>query len=270
MTTSAKFEFEGSQGQTLAGRLESPDGTPRAVAVFAHCFTCSKDNAAATRISRALSARGFAVLRFDFTGLGGSGGDFANTDFSSNVSDLVAAADHLRKTLGAPSMLVGHSLGGAAVLAACTAIPEVTAVATIGAPSDPEHVKHLLQDVVPVIHAQGRAEIELAGRRFTIRREFLDDIAASDILPRLRDLHRAVLVMHSPRDEIVAVDHARRLFEALRHPKSFVSLDDADHMLSKREDAEYVADVLAAWASRYLPAKPAAGATDAGPGGIVE
>jgi putative redox protein len=253
MPASSKVEFPGRDRHLLAGRLELPDGVPRATAVFAHCFTCSKDSAAAVRISRALSARGFAVLRFDFTGLGGSGGDFANTDFSSNVGDLIAAADHLRGTRSAPCLLVGHSLGGLAVLVAAASIPEVRAVATIGAPSSLAHLAHVLRSAAPEIEASGRAEVELAGRRFTLRREFLADLSGQDLLPRLRDLRRAVLLMHSPVDEIVDVDHARRLFEALVHPKSFLSLDDATHLLNDRRDAEYVADVLAAWASRYLP-----------------
>ena len=252
MRASERIEFPGHRGHALAGRLELPEGAPRAVAIFAHCFTCSKDSPAATRISRSLAARGIAVLRFDFTGLGGSDGDFANTDFSSNVEDLVAAAAHLRGTIGAPTLLVGHSLGGAAVLVAATSIPEVRAIVTIGAPSDLEHLQHVVRTAAPELEAQGQAEVELAGRRFRMRREFLADLAAHDLPARLRRLGRAVLVMHSPVDEIVDVDHARRLYEALRHPKSFVSLDDANHLLTVRRDAEYAAELLAAWASRYV------------------
>ncbi len=253
-----KIEFENASGELLAGRLELPDGDARAFALFAHCFTCSKDVAAASRISRALAQRGFGVLRFDFTGLGNSEGDFANTDFSSNVADLRRAAGWLEEHHQAPALLVGHSLGGAAVLAAAFDLPAVRAVATIGAPSDPQHVERLLRDDVGRIEREGEALVELGGRRFPIRKEFLRDLDRQNLLDRLKDLDKAVLVMHSPIDAVVGIDHARRLYEALRHPKSFVSLDDADHLLSRRADARYVADVLAAWASRYVDGETAA------------
>ena len=248
---SHRIEFTGSQGEPLAARLDLPESMPRAYAVFAHCFTCSKDTLAATRISRALTDFGIAVLRFDFTGLGASGGDFANTDFSSNVEDLVCAADHLREHYAAPSVLIGHSLGGAAVLAVAHRIPEVRAVATIGAPAEPAHVAHLLRDGYAEIEERGEAEVCLAGRTFRIRRQFLDDIAAQPQADRIQRLGAALLVLHSPIDETVGVDNARQIFDLARHPKSFVAIDGADHLLTRRADATYVATVLAAWADRY-------------------
>jgi alpha-beta hydrolase superfamily lysophospholipase len=247
-----KIEFPGSQGATLAARLELPDGEPGAYAVLAHCFTCSKDGLAAARVARALTAFGIAVLRFDFTGLGGSGGDFGNTDFSSNVADLVHAADHLRGRFAAPTLLIGHSLGGAAVLAAKHRIPEVRAVATIGAPADPEHVVKLLGEHRDTIERRGEAEVVLGGRTFCIRKQFLDDIAKQPQAERVERLGAALLVMHSPVDELVGVDNARRIFDTARHPKSFIALDGADHLLTDRRDAEFVAAILAAWAGRYL------------------
>ena len=253
MTGSHRIEFANRHGQQLAGRLELPPTAPRALALFAHCFTCGKDIAAATRISRALAAKGFGVLRFDFTGLGNSGGDFANSNFSSNIDDLVAAAEWLAREHAAPKLLVGHSLGGAAVLAAASRLPQVEAVVTIGAPSHPQHVEHLLVDSIETIRATGSAQVSLAGRPFTIQRQFLDDLEHQDVNGTLKQLRQAVLIMHSPQDEVVHVDHARRLYALLQHPKSFVSLDDADHLLSRRNDSQYVADVIAAWSSRYLP-----------------
>jgi uncharacterized OsmC-like protein/alpha/beta superfamily hydrolase len=248
---SERLEFPGSQGSALAARLDLPESTPRAYALFAHCFTCSKDVLAAARISRALTDFGIAVLRFDFTGLGQSGGDFANTNFSSNVEDLVHAADYLRAHYAAPSLLIGHSLGGAAVLAVTHRIPEVRAVATIGAPADPDHLAHLLRESRAEIAALGEAEVQLSGRTFRIRRQFLDDIAAQPQAERIRSLGAALLVMHSPTDTTVDSDNARRIYEAARHPKSFVALDGADHLLTKPTDAAYAAAMLATWAGRY-------------------
>ncbi|MEM7165437.1 MAG: bifunctional alpha/beta hydrolase/OsmC family protein [Planctomycetota bacterium] len=246
------FNFKSNTGELLAGRLELPDGDAEAVAIFAHCFTCSKNVAAASRISRALAALGFAVLRFDFTGLGNSEGDFANTSFSSNVEDLEAAARALEEQGLEPRLLVGHSLGGAAVLAAAPRIDGVQAVATIGAPSEPSHVKHLFAGDVPTIDANGRAEVTLAGRQFTIRREFIEDLEAQSLAASLPTMKRALLVFHSPVDDTVSIDHAAKIFQSAKHPKSFVSLDQADHLLSRVEDAEYVADTLGVWAARYL------------------
>ena len=249
---SERVEFTGSTGNKLAGRLEQPADEPSAYAIFAHCFTCGKDVFAAARISTALAERGIAVLRFDFTGLGNSEGDFANTDFSSNVEDLVAAAAHLRNSARAPALLVGHSLGGAAVLAAAAKIPEVRAVATLAAPAEPAHVKGLLRGSIEEIEAEGAAEVLLAGRPFTIRKSFLDDVSESRLAPAIGALERALLVFHSPVDELVDIDHARRIYEAARHPKSFVAIDGADHLLTRRRDAEFVADLLCAWAQRYV------------------
>ncbi|MDX1632402.1 MAG: alpha/beta fold hydrolase [Thermoanaerobaculia bacterium] len=245
--------FPGARGNRLTARIERPPGEPRAWTVLAHCFTCSKDLKALGRISEALAEEGIGVLRFDFTGLGESEGDFADTDFSSNLDDLVAAADYLRNEHDAPDLLVGHSLGGAAVLAATRRIPEVRAVATIGAPSDPAHVLKHLEEHREEIEEEGEAEVELAGRRFTIRRQLLEDLEAQTLRECIADLGVPLLVFHSPIDEIVGVDHARRIFEAAKHPKSFVSLDDADHLLLEEpEDARYVGRVLAAWVGRYL------------------
>ncbi len=257
---SEKLTFEGAGGETLAARLDLPAGEPRAYALFAHCFTCSKDIFAAKRIAGALAEGGIAVLRFDFTGLGHSEGEFANTNFSSNVDDLVAAAEYLRANRAAPKLLIGHSLGGAAVLAAAARVPEAVAVATIGAPSDPGHVAHLFRDAAAEIAAKGEAEVDLAGRRFRVKKQFLDDIAAQNLEPALGTLRKALLLFHAPRDETVGIDNAGQIFAAAKHPKSFVSLDDADHLLSRKADAVYVAQVLAAWADRYLGVGAGAGA----------
>ncbi|WP_116040567.1 bifunctional alpha/beta hydrolase/OsmC family protein [Amycolatopsis palatopharyngis] len=248
---SRKIDFPGSGGVRLAARLDLPDTEPRAYALFAHCFTCSKDGFATARISRALTEFGIAVLRFDFTGLGQSGGEFANTDFSANITDLVHAADYLRDHFAPPAVLIGHSLGGAAVLAATHRIPEVRAVATIAAPASPDHVTHLLGDSRAEIERHGEAEVCLAGRTFRLRREFLDDTATQPQADRIATLDAALLVLHSPTDDTVGVDNARRIFDTARHPKSFVAVPGADHLLTDRGDATYVATVLAAWASRY-------------------
>jgi uncharacterized OsmC-like protein/pimeloyl-ACP methyl ester carboxylesterase len=249
-----RFQFTGSEGQQLAAALDSPDGPVRAYALFAHCFTCGKDVLAAKRIAVALAAKGIAVLRFDFTGLGSSEGDFANSTFSSNVADLVRAADHLRTTRQAPALLIGHSLGGAAILAAADQIPDAKAVVTIAAPSDPSHVMGQFADSIEKIRKEGQAEVSLAGRPFTIKREFLDDIAEHGLMAQAAKLHKALLVMHSPTDDTVGIDNATRIFVTAKHPKSFVSLAGADHLLSDRRDSAYVADVIASWASRYLDA----------------
>ncbi len=259
MIRSDRLDFPGSSGDSLAARYDHPIGPIRATAIFAHCFTCSKDLAAASRVSRALAARGLGVLRFDFTGLGHSEGEFENTSFSSNVEDLVAAADHLRGTHGAPALLVGHSLGGAAVLAASERIPEATAVVTIGAPANPAHVKGLLRGSLEEIERDGVAGVELAGRRFRIRRELVDDLERHPLAERIGRLRKALLVMHAPLDQTVGIENASEIFLAARHPKSFVSLDGADHLLSSREDADYAADLIAGWVGRYLPPDPRAG-----------
>ena len=252
MTRSEKVEFTGANGDLLAGRLDRPNGRPRAFALFAHCFTCSKDVFAAQRISTALAERGVAVLRFDFTGLGNSQGDFANTSFSSNIADLVAAADFLRAKHQAPKLLIGHSLGGAAVPLAAAKIPECIGVATLNAPFDPQHVRHLFSDALETIRDKGEATVTLAGRSFTIRKDFLDDLMAHSPAENLRHLRRALLIFHATKDNVVGIENARLIYEAALHPKSFVALDDADHFLSRREDATYIADMLNAWAARYL------------------
>ncbi len=247
-----RFDFHNTQGQQLAALLDRPDGPLRAVALFAHCFTCGKDNRAARRIAEGLKVCGIAVLRFDFTGLGMSEGEFANTTFSSNVDDLVAAADHLREKLAAPAILIGHSLGGAAVLAAAHRLAEARAVVTINAPADPEHVTGLLKDQVAQIALHGEVEVTLGGRQFRVRRAFLDDVAEQNLTARIANLRKALLVFHSPTDETVGIDNASHIFLAAKHPKSFISLAGADHLISRRSDAGYVANVIAAWAERYL------------------
>jgi len=250
------ISFPGASGAPLSARLDAPAEAPLAYALFAHCFTCSKESKAATLISASLAERGVAVLRFDFTGLGGSGGDFANTNFSSNVGDLVAAADHLRKNYRAPAILIGHSLGGTAALAAAPDIPECTAVATIGSPFDPRHVLGLIADSTQAIEREGEARVEIAGRAFRIKKQFLDDIRGQKLGETVARMGKALMVMHSPRDAVVDIDNAAKIFTAARHPKSFVSLDPADHLLSQREDATYAGHVVAAWAERYLQTKP--------------
>ncbi len=255
--TTQRIEFDGSHGEPLAARLELPAGAIRAFALFAHCFTCSKDAVAASRISRALTDSGVAVLRFDFTGLGQSGGDFENTNFSSNVDDIVHAAAFLGSHYRAPSILIGHSLGGAAVLAAASRIEGVAAVVTIGAPADPHHVVHLLGDDLTAIERDGVAELDLGGRPFRIQLQFLRDLEMQPQQERIASLGAALLVMHSPSDDTVSVDNARLIFDAARHPKSFVALDGANHLLTDRDDAAYVATIIGAWVSRYaLDADP--------------
>lgn len=245
-------EFPGADGQKLAARLDAPEGPVRAYALFAHCFTCGKDIFAASRIAQALTEHGIGVLRFDFTGLGASEGEFANTNFSSNLADLIAAADHLRRNYRAPTLLIGHSLGGAAVLAAAADVPEARAVVTIGAPSDPSHVTGLFREHLDRIETEGEAEVQLAGRPFRIKRQFLLDAAEQKLTDKIAHLRKALLVMHSPRDSTVDVSNAFHIFTAAKHPKSFISLDDADHLLTRKSDAVYVANVIAAWSQRYI------------------
>lgn len=252
-----RFQFTGADGQQLAATLDLPEREPVAYALFAHCFTCGMNVLAAKRIARTLAEQGIAVLRFDFTGIGASEGEFANTTFSSNVADLVRAADHLRETRKAPAILIGHSLGGAAILAAAGQIPEAKAVVTIAAPSDPAHVTGMFKDRIEDIRTLGKVEVSLAGRPFHIKREFLDDIAEHNLAAHIAKLHKALLILHSPTDNTVGIDNATHIFVAAKHPKSFVSLAGADHLLNQKRDAEYVANVVAAWVSRYLDAVPA-------------
>lgn len=253
-----RFTFPGHAGHALAARLDLPDGPHLATAVFAHCFTCGKDITAARRIAARLAAMGIAVLRFDFTGLGHSEGEFGNTDFTSNVDDLAAAATALSERGMAPTLLIGHSLGGAAVLKAATVIPGIKAVTTIGAPFDPGHVTHTFGDAIDKIRSEGVATVDLGGRPFQIGKRFLDDVAQEALTPAIQGLKAALLVLHAPLDATVGVENASEIFMAAKHPKSFVTLDGADHLLSNPADAEYVASVIAAWAGRYLDLRPPA------------
>lgn len=249
---SLKVAFPGSSGDPLAARLELPLGPIRSYAIFAHCFTCSKDLLASRRIASELARRGIAVLRFDFTGLGASGGEFPKTNFSSNAEDLRQAAKYLARHFAPAELLIGHSLGGAAVLAVAPDLPEVRAVVTIGAPAETAHVISSFRNHVPAIESRGEAEVQLAGRRFAIQQQFLDDVRRQDLETKIRNLGRPLLVLHAPDDDIVGIDNARRIFEAAQHPKSFVSLDGADHLLTRHEDAAFVADVVSAWYGRHL------------------
>lgn len=258
--SSEKITFKGGTGEMLAARLDIPNGPIRAFALFAHCFTCNKDLRAVTRLAGGLTRHGIAVLRFDFTGLGSSQGEFANTNFTSNLEDLVAAADWLREHHQAPQILIGHSLGGAAVLAAAHRVPESKAVATIGAPYDPDHVTGHFGAAMNQIIDTGSAEVSVGGRPFTIEKHFLDDISAHNMKEAISHLGRALIIFHAPRDEIVGIENAEQIFVAAKHPKSFVSLDDADHLMHGADDAVYVSGVIAAWAESYIDA-PKAGET---------
>ena len=250
-----RFTFPGHDGQNLAARLDLPDGPHLATALFAHCYTCSKDIPAARRIAARLASMGIAVLRFDFTGLGHSEGKFENTNFTTNVQDLVAASAELARRGMPPSLLIGHSLGGAAVLKAKGDMAGIKAVVTIGAPFDPEHVTHNFADSLPKIIAHGVAEVSLGGRPFRISNDFLEDVAKGKLTPAISTLHAAHLVLHGPREATVSIDNASEIFLAAKHPKSFITLDNADHLLTRAEDAEHAADVIATWASRYLDLK---------------
>jgi uncharacterized OsmC-like protein/alpha-beta hydrolase superfamily lysophospholipase len=265
-----KFDFRNTQGQTLAALLDRPDGPVRAVALFAHCFTCGKSIRAARHIAEGLKLHGIAVLRFDFTGIGASEGEFANTDFSSNVDDLVAAADHLRNSVAAPALLIGHSLGGAAVLAAAHRIPEAHGVVTIAAPFDPAHVIGLFGERVQEIGDKDDVEVTIAGKPFKVRRSFLEDAKQQNLAERVSALHKALLIFHSPTDDTVGIDNASHIFLAAKHPKSFISLAGADHLLSRASDAAYVALMISAWADRYLDMAVDAQATqDTTPGTVA-
>ena len=253
MSTTERISFPGHNGLQLAARLDLPEGPVLATALFAHCFTCSKDIPAARRIAARLAGMGIAVLRFDFTGLGHSEGEFANTSFTSNVEDLTAAGQYLAGRDMAPDLLIGHSLGGAAVLRARAGLPSVKAVATLGAPFDPSHVAHHFEGALDQIMADGKAEVSLGGRPFVIGKTFVEDIRSASLRDAIHNLNAALLVLHSPRDATVGIDNASEIFQCARHPKSFVTLDDADHLISDPADAEYAAEVIAAWAGRYVP-----------------
>jgi putative redox protein len=248
-----KVTFQNKEGQSLVGRLELPiDQRPHNYAIFAHCFTCNKNLSAVKNIGKALTARGFGVLRFDFTGLGESDGDFEDTNFSGNVADLIAAADYLNENYKAPSLLIGHSLGGAAVIFAATEITSVKAIATIGAPSNPNHVQHLFKSGLEEIEASGKAIVNLSGRDFTIKKQFIDDLESKSLPDTAKNLRKAILVMHSPQDDTVGIKNAEEIYIAARHPKSFVSLDGADHLLMNKKDSIYAGEVIAGWARRYV------------------
>jgi putative redox protein len=248
-----RIKFENSNGEQLSGRLELPlIGKPRSYAIFAHCFTCTKNLTAVGNISRALTQQGIAVLRFDFTGLGQSDGEFENTNFSSNVQDLIAAADYLKAEHDAPQLLIGHSLGGAAVLMAASELASVKAVATIGAPAEPEHVKHLIQPGIPEIEQKGEAQVSIGGRPFTIKKHFLEDLEKNLLSKVIPELEAAVLILHSPQDRTVGIDNASAIFNAAKHPRSFVSLDGADHLLTDSDDSTYAGEVIGSWSGRYV------------------
>jgi len=248
-----KIEFQNSEGITLSAKIEFPvSELPQQFAIFAHCFTCNKNLAAVRNISRALTQEGIAVMRFDFTGLGDSGGSFEDTNFSSNMQDIVASADYLQQHFKAPSLLIGHSLGGAAVLRAAYDIPSVRAVATLGAPYDPEHVSHMMESSLQEIEQEGQARVSIGGRPFYIKKQFLDDIRSSKFEERIKDLEAALLILHSPQDEIVGIANAARIYHAATHPKSFITLDGADHLMSRKQDSQYAGLMIANWAKRYL------------------
>lgn len=248
-----KLRFENAEGLQLSARLEQPvDKRPLAYALFAHCFTCTKNLTAITNISRALTAKGIAVLRFDFTGLGESEGDFSDTNFSSNVDDLIVSSDYLRTHYEAPKIIIGHSLGGAAVLMAAGRIPEIEAIATVGAPADPPHVKHLFQNSLEEIESSGKAVVSLSGRPFTIKKQFVEDLEKNRLEDVIKALRKPLLVLHSPQDSIVDVTNAAKIYNAAMHPKSFISLDGANHLMTRKEDSTYVGEMIASWARRYV------------------
>ena len=250
-----KLEFTNAAGQKLSARMDfPPNDKPSAYALFAHCFTCSKNIKAISHISRALTGHGIAVMRFDFTGLGESEGDFADTNFSSNVGDLVMAAEFMATQYEAPKILIGHSLGGAAVLQAAAGIPSSAAVITIAAPANPGHVSRTLGDTKDIIERRGEANVNLAGRTFKIKKQFLDDLESVNMQQTIRNLNRALLIFHSPADGIVDIEHAAHIFQVARHPKSFISLDKADHLLMDPKDSQYVGSLIAAWAMKYIQA----------------
>ncbi|RLD28333.1 MAG: osmotically inducible protein C [Bacteroidetes bacterium] len=248
-----KVTFLNNEGQQLSGRLELPiNQQPHNFAIFAHCFTCNKNLSAVKNISRALTSNGFGVLRFDFTGLGESDGDFSDTNFSGNVDDLLSAAKHLSENYKSPTLIVGHSLGGAAAIFAAAQIDSIKAIATIGAPSNPKHVQHLLHSSLEEIQTYGKAIVNLSGRNFTIKKQFIDDLEDNSLPDIAKKLHKAILVMHSPQDTTVTVNNAEAIYKAAHHPKSFVSLDGADHLLSNKADSIYAGNIIASWAKRYI------------------
>ncbi|MBB6681251.1 OsmC family protein [Aequorivita sp. 609] len=253
-----KVSFTNKDKEQLAGRLELPlDQKPHNFVIFAHCFTCTKNLTAVKNVGRALTNAGFGVLRFDFTGLGESEGDFENTNFSGNVDDLIEAANFLEENYQAPTLIIGHSLGGAAAIFAASKLESIKAVAVINSPSDPSHVMHLLKDSEQEITKNGKARVNLGGVDFTIKKQFLDDLENNTLKDVVSDLRKALLILHSPQDNTVGIKNAEKIYIAAHHPKSFVSLDGVDHLLSKKEDSKYVGEVIAGWASRYVEIPPA-------------
>lgn len=249
---SQKVTFKNAKGMVLAARLELPENEPKAFALFAHCFTCNKNLTAVRTIGRTLTEKNIAVLRFDFTGLGESEGDFEHTNFSSNIEDLYSAAQFLKESYQAPSLLIGHSLGGAAVIYASAKIPSVKAIVTIGAPSDPKHVSNLFHSSIDEINQSGSALVCIGGREFTIKKQFIEDIQEKNLKQILDNFRDSLLIMHSPQDTTVKIENAAKIYSSARHPKSFVSLNGADHLLSNKKDSEYVGHIIATWADRYL------------------
>lgn len=248
-----KIDFKNKQGNTISGRLDFPrDQKPLAYVLFAHCFTCNKNLTPVKNISRQLTEQGFAVFRFDFTGLGESEGDFENTNFSSNIEDLLCAADFMEKEYEAPSLIIGHSLGGAAVIFAGNKLKSVQAVATIAAPSSPDHVKNLFKTDIDKIKRDGTAEVNIGGRSFNIKKQFIKDISEKNMLEILENMRKPLLLLHSPQDNTVSVDNAAEIYKHAMHPKSFISLDGADHLLSNKKDSAYAGNVIASWSRRYL------------------
>jgi putative redox protein len=251
--SSQRITFSNQEGYQLAAYLEKPaDGRAKAYALFAHCFTCNKNLKAVVNITRALTQAGFAVMRFDFTGLGESEGDFADTNFSSNIEDLVAAAHFMEQNYQKPQLLIGHSLGGTAVLIAAQRLRSVRAIVTLGAPAEPEHVTRLFNNNIEKIHEEGKAEVSLSGRPFTIKKQFLEDLEEAHQTHSFKKINRPILIMHSPADQTVSVDNAKQIYEQVLHPKSFISLDQADHLLSQKEDSQYAGNLIASWVSRYI------------------
>jgi len=248
-----KVVFKNKEGHSLVGRLELPlDQHPHNFAIFAHCFTCNKNLLAVKNIGKALTSNGFGVLRFDFTGLGESEGDFSDSNFSGNVEDLIAAVDYLEETYTAPTLIIGHSLGGAAAIYAAAESSSIKAVATIGAPSNPKHVQHLLQSSIAEINTNGKAVVNLSGRDFTIKKQFLDDLNTKSLVDTVGNMRKPILILHSPQDTTVEIKNAQEIYLAAHHPKSFISLDGADHLLMNKEDSLYAGEVIAGWAKRYL------------------
>lgn len=249
---SEKIQFDNGRGQMLVGRLDQPEGGTDVMALFAHCFTCTKNLKAIAHISRALTDVGIAVFRFDFTGLGESEGDFSDTNFTSNTEDLIAASTFLEETYSAPRILIGHSLGGAAVLQAAHSIPSARAVATIAAPSEPSHLNKLLNLEGGELEKAGEVEVRIGGRPFKIRRQFVSDLNQANMKEKIHGLGKALIIFHSPHDRTVGIDNAAYIFQAAQHPKSFISLDRADHLLMEEADSRYVGSIIAAWARRYI------------------